>query len=389
MPTSPAPAGMPLLRLGFRPFYLGAAAAAVALMGLWFFVFTGRLDLATGLAPVLWHSHEMIFGVVSAVVIGFLFTAGQAWTGLPTPRGAALGSLVALWLAARVAAVAAPYPVFFPLDASLLPLAAGVFAAHLVRARNYRNLPVALVLALLGLANAMFHLAVIGVLTIDARATLDAGLALLIVLETVIGGRVIPMFTMNATPGLRLRGGGRRDLLTVALTFLGLGAWVFGVMPRLTAALLAAAAALHAWRALSWAPWRTLGRPILAILHLAYAWIPAGLALLALAVAQGSGESPAVHALAVGATGGLVIGMITRTARGHTGRVLQASKIEVLAYVLVMAAALVRVTAPLVWPTAYSLSLLASGSLWMSAFALYLWRYVPWLTAPRVDGKDG
>ncbi|WP_457328876.1 NnrS family protein [Rhizobacter sp. P5_C2] len=385
----PAPRGWPLLRLGFRPFYLGAASAAVALMAAWFFVFTGRLALPGTLAPALWHAHEMIFGVVGAVVTGFLLTAGRLWTQLPTPRGGLLGALATLWLAARVAGLCAPYPVFFLLDVMLLPLVAALFADLIIRSRNVRNAGIALLLTLLGLANLGFHLAASGALQIDAMAPLHAGLALIVVLETVMGGRVIPAFTMNATPGLQVRASPLRDRIALVATAGGLALWVMAAAPRLAAALLAAAALLHAWRALSWAPWRTLRRPLLWVLHGAYAWIPIGLGLLAAALALGQSASPAIHALAIGATGGLVIGMITRTARGHTGRPLEPTRREAVAYALVMVAALLRVGVPLLWPAAYGPALLMAGGAWIAAFTLYLSLYLPWLCSPRLDGQDG
>jgi len=148
----PAPRGTALLRLGFRPFYLGAALAAVALMALWPAVLMGRVPVAAGLAPTDWHAHEMIFGCVAAVVVGFLFTAGKAWTGLDTPRGPALAALVALWAAGRVAGLVGGAAVLAAVDAPFLPLVAGIFARLVVRARSRRNAGVALVLALLAVA---------------------------------------------------------------------------------------------------------------------------------------------------------------------------------------------------------------------------------------------
>jgi len=157
----------------------------------------------------------------------------------------------------------------------------------------------------------------------------------------------------------------------------------------LSAVVLAAAALLQAWRALSWKPWVSFDRPILWILHLSYAWIPLGLALLAVAQAGLVAPSPAVHALTVGSMGGLIIGMVTRTARGHTGRPLKASGLEVAAYGLVLAAAAVRVGVPLLWPAMTYPALVAAGSMWAAAFGLYLVRFTPWLLATRLDGRDG
>ncbi|MBI3350891.1 MAG: NnrS family protein [Burkholderiales bacterium] len=385
-PAAPA-SGWPGLRLAFRPFYLLAALAAVVLMPLWWAVFTGRLAPVSGLGPVAWHGHEMLFGVVAAVVVGFVFTAGKTWTGLPTPRGVALGGFVLLWLAGRVASLLAPYPVFFLLDATFLPLVAVVFLRLLLRAGNRRNLVVAGLLALLGVANLAFHLAATGVLAWSPTQALHAGLGLLVLLETLMAGRVVPFFTRNVTPGLQNTVPAWRERLLGAATTLALLAWLADL--GVAVPLLLVAAALHAWRLHSWRPGVTLTRPILWSLHLAYAWIPLGLALLALALVQGQPVSPALHAFAVGATGGLLIAMMTRTARGHTGRALAAGKTEALAYGLVALAAALRVALPLLAPAAYLSGMVAAGACFAAAFAIYLAVYARWLLTPRADGQDG
>lgn len=384
-------AGWPLLRLGFRPFYLLAALAGVLLMPLWWLVFTGRLQPAGGLAPSLWHGHELLFGMFAAVIVGFLFTAGKAWTGLQTPRGASLGLLALLWLAARVTSITGPYPLFLLLDLIFLPLAAAVFAGLLIKARNYRNLGIAGVLALLGLANLMFHLGISGaggLGSLSAQRALQDALALVILLETLIGGRVIPMFTRNATPGLDTSVPVWRERTLLLVTVAALLLWLSGSAPVLTALVLTLAAAVHLWRLQAWKPWSTRGRPILWILHLAYAWIPAGFALLALSMFLPQAHSPGLHALAVGAGAGLIVAMITRTARGHTGRPLQASSSEAWAYRLILLAAVVRVFGPLLLPAFYLQALVLAGLLFAASFLLYLCRYAWWLMSPRADGRD-
>lgn len=384
-----APAGWPLLRLGFRPFYLGAALFALLAMPLWMVLFLGQGTLALALPPVLWHAHEMLFGFAVAVITGFLLTAGKAWTGLATPRGAFLGALALLWAAARIAAVSAPYPVYAVLDVVFLPLVAAVMVDLLVRARNRRNLPLAAILVLLSLANLAFHMAVTGAFAWSPMTALYAGLALIVMIECVIAGRVVPAFTMSATPGLKLSSRGGLERATLSVTALALALWVFAPTSVIVGLAFAAAAGLHAWRQWQWQPWVTRRRPILWILHAAYAWIAVGFALLALAQFGWIGPSAGVHALAVGATGGLIIGMITRTARGHTGRPLRASKPEVLAYALVMAAAVLRVLVPLAAPQWYVHALWVAAVAWTAAFALYLFVYAPWLLRTRQDGKDG
>ncbi|MBE7417605.1 MAG: NnrS family protein [Ideonella sp.] len=384
-----APRGWPLLRLGFRPFYLGATAFAALAVPVWVAMFLGWVDLRLTVSPLLWHAHEMLFGFAAAVVVGFLLTAGKAWTGLPTPRGPWLGALAVLWLAARLSALVAPYPVYAALDVALIPLVAVVLVDVLVRARSWRNLPLAAIVLLLTLANASFHLAVIGTIDVAPLRPLFAALALIVMIECVIAGRVIPAFTVNATPGLRLRLRRPLEAATLALSALALAAWVFVPPGPLGAATFAAAALAQLLRQLQWRPWVTRGRPILWILHAAYVWIPIGFALLATAQLALLAESAGVHALAVGATSALIIGMVTRTARGHTGRPLQVSRLEVLAYVLVLTAAAVRVGVPLVAPQHLAASLIGAAVAWSTAFGIYIFVFAPWLVSTRLDGKDG
>ena len=381
--------GWPVLRLGFRPFYLGAAAFALISIPLWLLMWSGATTLQPSLAPLLWHAHEILYGFAVAVIVGFLLTAVRAWTGLDTPRGPLLGALALLWLAARIAALGGPYVVYAVLDLALLPVVAVVLLRVLLRANNKRNLPLAGILVLLALVNLAFHLSVLGLIDWPALHILYAALALIVMIECVIGGRVIPFFTTSATPGLKLKLSPRFDYAVLAITALALLTWVARAQGPWNVAVLALAALLQLLRQLRWAPQKTWRRPILWILHLAYAWIPLGLALLALAQAGLVAESAGVHALGVGATGGLIIGMITRTARGHTGRALKVGPLEIAAYALMMVAALVRVLGPLLAPQALATALNVAAGAWCLAFGLYLLQYGPWLLAARADGKDG
>lgn len=395
MPTTtapvrePSPPAWPLLRLGFRPFYLGAAAYGMLAIPLWIAVLLDRVSLNLAISPVLWHAHEMLFGFAAAVIVGFLLTAGKAWTGLDTPRGMALAALAGLWLAARLAAVFAPYGVYAVLDLLLLPLVAAIFISVLLRAGGGRNLPLGAILLLLTLANAAFHGAVSGLINIDPVRALHAGLALIVMIECVIAGRVIPAFTQSALPGLRLKVPPWLEKATLGTTAIALALWVLAPANLFGAMALGAAALLHVLRLLRWKPLRTRSRPILWVLHLAYAWLPIGLALLALSQLGVVGVSSGIHALAVGATGGLIIGMITRTARGHTGRPLQASRLEVAAYLLVACAAVLRVLLPLLAPQHLAIWLVAAATAWGIAFAVYLMVFSPWLVTARLDGRDG
>jgi uncharacterized protein involved in response to NO len=387
--AEPALKGLPFLRLGFRPFYIGGALLAALIVPLWVAIFLGWLQLTSTSQPLLWHAHEMLFGFAVAIIVGFLMTAGKTWTGLATPRGPTLAALVLLWLVARVASVLGPYLAYALLDVALLPVVAGILVNILLRSHNYRNLALALMLALLASANLVFHLAVTGVLDLAPMTPLNAGLALIVLIECVMAGRVIPVFTMAVTPGLKLLATPWIEWLTFGITALGLALWVLAPPSMAGLVVLVLASILHLKRWLGWRPAVTLTRPILWILHAAYAWIPVGLGLLALEQIGLIPASTGVHALAVGATGGLIIGMITRTARGHTGRPLMLSRAEVLAYVLVMAAALLRVVLALAPPALYGGVLIAAAAAWSVAFLIYLWVFTPWLMRTRLDGKDG
>ncbi len=381
--------GWPLLRLGFRPFYLGTALLACLAVPLWIAIFLGRIQVPLPMSPLLWHAHEMLFGFAAGVVVGFLLTAVKAWTGLETARGPLLGALALLWLAARLASLVAPYAVYATLDMLLLPAVAAVLLRVLIKAGNKRNIPLICLLLLMAAANLVFHLSVLGIVAVPAVSALYAELALILMVVSVITGRVVPMFTRNVTPGLVINMPRKFELSLLAVTAVALALWVFAAPAPVVLVASLAAGVMHAVRLWKWHPQVTLKRPILWILHASYAWLPLGFVLLALAQLGWVVPSLAVHAFAVGVIGGLIIGMVTRTARGHTGRPLRPSRGEVVAYALVMLAAVLRVLVPAVQPAWYAYALEGAACLWAIAFAIYLVIYTPWLMRTRLDGKDG
>ncbi len=375
----------PLLRLGFRPFYLLAAVFAAFAIPLWLARFVGY-------APALrhfdlnWHMHEMVFGFAIAVIVGFLYTAGRNWTGLRTPHGARLATLAALWIAGRAAMLLAPPLVAAIIDSLFLPLAAWPLYRVLRRAGNRRNLFLVGLLALLAVANLAFHAAALGWLPWSPLVAIQAAILLIVMIESVMGGRVIPGFTRNAVPGSSPVTHAGRDKITLGLTALAGLAWLIAPAPFAAACALAAAC-MQFLRLAGWQPQRTLGNPLLWILHLSYAWIPAGLVLLALAALGHVPASAAFHALAIGSMAGLVIGMITRTALGHTGRPLAARSAETAMYLLVQAGAVIRLAAALELFHGSGLGLMLAAACWSAAFLLYVAAYGPYLTRARVDGR--
>ena len=334
-----------LFALGFRPLYLLAGAYAALGVPLWALQYLGWLPGVS----LSWHAHEMLFGYAFAVIAGFLLTAVRAWTGVPTPAGAALAAMAALWLGARVLALFS-LPAAAAADAVFaLALAWGI-GRPIVASRNRNWFFIVLVLAI-GAASVAFQ-ALPGV-------ALAIGLDLVLVVMVIMGGRVIPGFTNNAIPGAGARRIAALETACIASVLLLLAT---DFLDSNSSALVAlAAAGLHAARLALWAPLKTRANPILWILHLSYAWIVVHLALRGCA---GFGLAPAAlatHALTVGAIGGLTL----------------------------QGAAIVRVLLPLALPSAYAAAVTISAALWSAAFALFVVAFYPILSRPRLDGQPG
>jgi uncharacterized protein involved in response to NO len=383
-----APKTSALWNLGFRPFYLLAGVFSLASIALWAAQFAGWLGHAL-FPDALWHAHEMIFGYAFAVIVGFLFTAACNWTGQPTPSGAALAGIAALWCAGRVFALT-PWPLVAAVaDAAFAIAAAAGIAKPLYASANRRNYFFVALLLAFGAANVAFYLAAQGVIDFSPRRGLQVGLDLVLLVIAVMGGRVIPMFTANAVQGSTPERRKSIETLALASVLALIAADLLGVAAGIIAAIAAIAAIAHAARLALWKPWVTVRRPILWILHASYAWLIVHFALRALAVVDVVSETFATHAFTVGTIGGLTLGMMTRTARGHTGRPLTASRTETAAYALVQLAAVVRVFMPLAVPSLYVASIVASGLLWAAAFLLFTVKFWPILVQPRIDGRAG
>ena len=382
------PRGFALLELGFRPFYLLASIFAALSIGLWALQFSGLVGVPYLRGPA-WHAHEMLFGFTLAVVTGFLFTAGRNWSGQPTPTGLPLAALALLWIAGRVLVLtplgwaAAVVNTAFTLSVAI------ALARPLLAAGNKRNYFFVALLVFMAAAQLAFHLGQLGVMRWPAWAGVGLGLDAVLIIMAVMAGRVIPMFTNGGVPGAGARSIAWLEKISLALLVALLAADVLALRGWMTAVLALAAALAHLARWLLWKPWKTPGAPMVWVLHIAYFWIPVHLALRGFADLGLLPASAAIHALTVGAAGGLIIGMMTRTARGHTARPLRASRMDIACYALVLAAAPVRVLLPLAAPGFTVQAVLISALLWSAGFALYAFAYGPVLMRPRLDGKPG
>ena len=387
IPTVTAP-GFALWQLGFRPFYLLASVFSALSIGLWALQFAGWLGTPYLQGP-MWHAHEMLFGFTLAVVVGFLFTAGRNWSGRPTPTGLPLAALALLWVAGRVL-VLTPFGWTAAIVNVAFPLAAAVaLAIPFIAAGNRRNYFFIGLLLLVAVAMAGVHLAQLGVLPLPGWAGIQLGLDVMLFIMAVMAGRVVPMFTNNGVPGAHAT---RQAVLEKAALGLVLALLLADALQQHgapLAVLAAAGAAAHLARWTLWQPWKTTRTPLVWVLHLAYFCIPVHLALRSLAAIGLVLPSVATHALTAGAIGGLIIGMMTRTALGHTGRPLQAGRSDVACYLLIAVAALVRVFVPLAAPAQTMPAVLVSAALWSAGFALYAVCYWPALTRARLDGQAG
>ncbi|MBA5604377.1 NnrS family protein [Duganella sp. FT3S] len=387
--STPAPWHMahPLWRLGFRPFYLLAALFAALSIPLWIAQYAGWLHAAH--IDMGWHMHEMVFGMVTAVVIGFLFTAARNWTGLWTPVRGHLAALAALWLAGRLAMLFAPAPVAAVVDCLFLPLATWPLWRVMRQSNNKRNYFLVGLLSLLAVANGLYHLATLGVLALAQAVPVRAAILVVVVMESAVGTRVLPMFTRNGAPGTDPVVRPKRDQVSLGLLAATGLAWVAGLPGWLTAPLALAAGALVLVRLAGWQPHKVWHVPLLWVLHLSYAWIGVGCFLLAGAALGWVPSSAAFHALTVGSMTGLIIGMITRTTLGHTGRPLKAGRAEFAMFALIQAGALLRVAAALATDGLRDGALLLSAGCWTAAFVAYVIVYAPYLSSARVDGAAG
>ena len=383
--------GPAILSAGFRPFFLLSALWAAVAIPLWLVVFDGRADLPTLLAPMVWHVHEMVFGFAAATVAGFLLTAIPNWTGRMPLQGGPLAVLVVLWAAGRCAValsdrIGAPAAMAF--DLAFPAVFWLVVAREILAGRNWRNLPMLAALGLLFVANLLVHLEAVG---LAATATLGnhLGIATLLMLISLVGGRIIPSFTTNwlakQRPGVPPPAAfGPVDHAALGVTAVALAGWLAAPDTIVVAWLQIAAGAVAAMRLARWRGYATLREPLLWILHVGYAWLAAGFLLLGInGLVDLLPATAALHALTAGAIGTMTLAVMTRASLGHTGQALTAGPGTTAIYVLVTIAAVLRVLAG-VTSADFVPMLMMAGAAWSGAFGLFVVLYAGPLMRPRV-----
>lgn len=387
IPRGLSAAGPVLFSYGFRPFFLGGAAWACLAMALWIMALSSAVSIGGGYGAVAWHAHEMLFGFGSAIVAGFLLTAVPNWTGRLPVSGGPLVGLFLLWCAGRAALLAPDLLGLVPslvLEGAFLPVMLVVCVREIVAGRKWADLKVVAGLGALAIANACFHYEVLAAAGPDHSERLAlAGLVMMIV---IVGGRMLPSFTRNW-----LNKAGRTDfpvpynrfdLAAIGLTVPALGLWTALPESAATTWTCAAVAALHAIRLGRWRGWTTSREPLVLVLHLAYALVPLGFAAIAASAAGWIAEGAAIHVLTVGTVTAMMLAVMTRATRGHTGRELTASAMTCASYAAIFLCALVRPLATAM-PDYAPLLHAAAAALWIAAFGLYLLEYGPMLVARR------
>lgn len=377
-------AGPPLFSFGFRPFFLFSAVWAAVAVPVW----VASMTLGDGTVGSMdgrqWHIHEMLFGYLAGVIAGFLLTAVPNWTGRLPVTGGTLVGLFALWAAGRAAGFL-PASMSLPaavIDSAFLVVFAALIWREVLAAGNRRNLPVCLLVSLLAAANIAFHLR--EQIPLFGPGAERAAVAVVTGLIALIGGRVTPSFTQNWTKAHGIAEGpaafNRFDAVVLALTAVALGAWVAAPWSALTGMAMVLAGLFNLARLARWRGWLARREPLVWILHAGYAWLGVGLILLGLAalVPDAVPFTVGVHALTTGAMGVETLAMMTRATRGHTGRPRVADRSTMAIYVLVLSAAVVRVSAPFLTDWTGAL-LVVSATLWALAFAGFVVAYGPML----------
>jgi uncharacterized protein involved in response to NO len=394
IPRYRAHAGPVILSAGFRPFFLGASIWAAVAIPLWLAAYAEGLGVPTQVAPLIWHAHEMVFGFAAAAVAGFLLTAIPNWTGRMPLQGGPLATLVLLWAVGRLAMLLSAEigaPAAAAADLSFPAVFFMVVAREILAGKNWRNLPMLGALSLLLIGNVLVHLDALG--WADTAELGDRlGLVTLLMLISLVGGRIIPSFTRNWLTKARPEvappvPAGPFDLAVLFVTGLALLIWAMAPDAAVTPWAALAAGIVVASRLSRWRGLHTVREPLLLILHLGYGWLALGLLLLGVdGLTEILPATAALHALTVGAVGTMTLAVMTRASLGHTGRPLTAGPATEVIYALITIAAILRVFSPLVGDR-IELALWLAGAAWSGAFGLFAVFYGGVLARPRVREK--
>ncbi len=379
-PVRPPFTGPALFSYGFRPLFLLAGLWAVVVVPLWMAVWSGTVTLNGPFSPTDWHIHELLFGYTSVVIAGFLFTAIPNWTGRMPTRGWPLVALSVLWLAGRMMVALGPWPfVVMLVDCAFMAAIGAMVATEIIAGRNWGNLKVVGPVLLYLVANVIFHLEAMSRGQADIGRRL--GFATVALLILLIGGRILPSFTRNwlakRGPGALPVPFGRFDAGSLVLAALALACWVVAPQTQLAGVSLMLVGALQFARLLRWRGWRVWREPLLLMLHIAFAFVAAGLLGIGLTALGILPAATGLHLLGIGGIGGMTLAVMMRASLGHTGRPTEAGLVLALAFGAVALAAVARAFYP------ETSGLWTAAAFWTFGFILFLWHFAPILAWPN------
>jgi uncharacterized protein involved in response to NO len=383
--------GPALWSFGFRPFFLAAGLWAGVAMALWIAMYVGWAHPPLRFSPVDWHPHEMLFGYLPAAVAGFLLTAVPNWTGRYPIMGWPLAGLFALWVSGRVAVLAGaalPAAAVAAIDLAFLVVFALAIAREIVAGKNWRNLKVLALIAVLAVANGLYHFEALGggyaAGGYGARLATSAAILLIV----VIGGRIVPSFTRNwlvkqAPGGADPAPFDRLDAIAIVVSLVALALWTLFPAPQATALACLVAGIFNLVRLVRWQGWRAGGEALVWVLHAGFAFVPLGFLLIAAAAAFPDILAPraALHAFTAGAIGVMTVAVMSRASLGHTGRPLHAGAALTGVYALVIASALLRIVSGVTGAPTWLLH--AAAGAWIAGFLGFAALYAPILLRPR------
>jgi len=384
--------GPEILKHGFGPFFLGAGVFAFAAILIWIFSFSTAWSFLEGKDLRGWHAHEMIFGFLGAIISGFVLTAMPNWTGRIPIAGYRLLVLFGFWLAGRIAMmVGADGSIsVIALEGAFLILLSLVVCREVLLAKNWRNLPVALLISCFAFANLLFHFETLHWYELGPDAGYGQRLALgvAMILIALIGGRIIPNFTLNwmkkqSIEAVPVAFDGF-DKAVLCLTIVGVVFWMVWPGWTVSGAMFILIGCLHFIRLMRWRGWMTFSEPLVLILHVGYGWLVMAFLFIGIGIVYPAlvAQSDALHALTIGAIGMMTMAVMTRATLGHTGRQLKANALTKLLYGFLFVSAVVRLCASMM-PWSYYYSLVLAGVCWVIAYGLFVLVYGPMMLSHK------
>ena len=381
--------GVAFFSYGFRPFFLSAAVFAGVALPIWAMILAGADNTHFLYAPREWHVHEMVFGFLPAVIAGFLLTAMPNWTDRPPIKGMPLMYLWILWLAGRLVMAIPwlPHYVDAIVDGAFLVTLATIAWREIAIGKAWDRSPIGVLISLYAVANLFFHVRALSGAETDLLERM--GLSVIIMLLALIGGRVIPSFTLDylSERGMLEQPSpfSRFDGMSIFLAGMAAIAWTAQPEAIATGWLLVVAGLVNLIRLSRWYGWVTWREPLVLILHVGYGWLAMSLLILGVAI-LGLGLQPtdAVHALTTGAVGSMTLAIMTRASLGHTGRPRHAGPMTIMIYSLVNLGAMLRVFGPIT-DLSTTLVLGLSAMAWSSGYLLFGLVYGPFLLRPSLD----